>query len=445
MTKARKSLKKIAKNEKHLTRMIKRDAVQDNLDMSARNGREAAVAVLDPITAVNRGFIPGRPDGEVNATVKFFTTSKHTMTSQSWDNDSADVLQLRIAPFPDTQVTQVATWGPVLPATYTNYSDDNYADMVSEFQGVRCVSQVVTIRCLDNPLDLNGDRTGCLGGKELIYQSPGQIQTRKDVYTTGNNKPGEVSVFVNPDPGDGEFHAADWAWSVGDNYDGNCIYVACFTEAEPTQKAAWLVTVLSIWEGIPTSNSLLTPTEFVADPSVYAAAIKAALEECPLNSHERVTYEDDGAITSVISDVQTILGTGKKLLGAAANVKKTASNALDFFDSFGAGIGSVVSGAFGGLGAKRHGLTPPEVKEDPTPLMCAARLYVAINRDNPLGLLAGIREIFNGRTDMEVWEYLCELMQIRREMPDKRIRPKRKRDDWQTLAPPQLTRGLRRP
>ncbi len=424
---AKKKAQKISKEVKTLGHMLHQaraprritDPVTQKLQESQANGREAALAVLNPIAAVNRGFQPGRPDGEVNATVKFVTTFKQNVVSVaggSGPGSSPFVLSGAVAPFPYIQYTTGLTFDTnPKPLTNTLLNDPNYAEMLLNFEGVRAVAQCVSFRCVNPPLDLDGERTLALGGYGLYGSGYPKVTERKDVYTIGNNKPGEVSMYVNPDPGDGAFHAVDWDW-ITNGFEGNCMH---FSLESPSQ-LSYFVEVLTMWEGIPLQNSLLTPTEFVADPAVYAAALSAALDECPLNSHERISYEDDGLITSALSDVKTILGAAQKGASMVKKYKKTAHDAVNFFDSFGAGIGRFVSGAassigLGGLFSRQHSAALPESKEVAAAdtMKAISLLYVGINSTaEPGAILDGVREVLNGRTNQAVWEYcLKELKQ----------------------------------
>lgn len=430
-----------------ISRSHQLDPVTSKLQESHTNAREAALATLDPKSAIERGMLPGQCDGQANQTVKFFSVFKRVFATVSdVPASTTGALQLRIAPFMTSMVASADAFDASgLPTATTAFADDMYAEALFSFNAVRCVAQAIEVRCLDNPLDLSGERTMCLAGDSLYSAGYTAILDRKDVYTIGNNKPGEVSYYPNISASETTFNPADFAWySASPQYHGDCMHVAFQTDNVGDE---FLLTVYTIWEAIPNENSLLTPTLFVGDPETYSAALSAALSEVPLNSHERISYEDDGVIASIASDVRTILGAGKSALRVAGNVKKAAGEALNFFDSFGSGIGSVVSG-FGSLFATNRGpVVNPELKESDA--VVAARLWAAIRSStNKQTTVDAIRELLAGRTAQQVVDYLIETLQVNDPLSRARLRKKppraRERPDWVSLQPPPLVRATRR-
>jgi hypothetical protein len=432
-----------AKAIKHVERIMrntskgskqKMDPVTEKLQESHTNAREAALATLDPKSAIERGFLPGVCDGQAGQTVKFFSTIKHVFTLPAGPAGGG-LLQLLIAPYMYHTVTSADTWdaGTGIPTSSSYVNDDMYVDALAEFQGVRCVAQAVEIRCLDNPLDLSGERTMCLGGAELYEDGYTGIVDRKDVYTIGNNKPGEVSRYPNISAATMDFRPANLDWFFNTATDQpETIHVVLQTDAAGDE---FLVTVYTIWEGLPLENSLITPTMFVGDPDTYSAAISAALDKVPLNSHERISYEDDGVIASVVSDVSTILGAGKKAVSALSDVKKTVGDMGSMFDSFGSGIGSIVSG-IGGLFASRNAQKHSDKKENTDTQMTCARLWIAIRSSpNPVQTIGAFRELMLSKTDQEVYDFLKLTLNLQAPPSRSRLKPKAPRvksttDEW---------------
>lgn len=347
---ARKQKKRIAKDvkkdvKKVMNRPKKRpstsrrtgDPIRRNIDQSQQAGREAALCALDPISGYERGYLPGVCDGDYNSTLRWFSRTKVKLSTKEPVAGTYGA-QWLISPTMKSQILEATGWDSNLVPTANGTVDDaTYAAAVATVDKIRCVAMMVEIRCFTNPLTLSGTRTIVLGSNSLWEDGMNAVFARKDAYTIGNNKAGEVSRFP-------------WLTSSPPSYvpvttDANslnliqdpCIHVVVFTE---NADDLFEVSVSCIWEALPLMNSLANISPFVGDPSTYSAALQAALQKVPLYSHERISYEDDGVIDSVASDVSTILGAGKaawsagkSIVGAVGSMGKTLSGLLGSSDS----------------------------------------------------------------------------------------------------------------
>lgn len=326
---ARRQKKRIAKDvKKDVKKVMNRpkkpstgkrtgDPITRNINQAQQAGREAALCALDPISGYERGYLPGVCDGDYNSTLRWFSRTK-TRLSTKEPVTGIFGAQWLISPTMKSQVLEATSWdSDLVPLTNGAVDDGTYAAAVATVDKIRCVAMMVEIRCFTNPLTLSGTRTIVLGSNSLWEDGMNAVFARKDAYTIGNNKAGEVSRFP-------------WLTSSPPSYvpvttDANslsliqdpCIHVVVFTE---NADDVFEISVSCIWEALPLMNSLANISPFVGDPSTYSAALQAALQKVPLYSHERISYEDDGVIDSVASDVSTILGAGKAVWNAGKSI-----------------------------------------------------------------------------------------------------------------------------
>lgn len=343
------------------------DPVADYMATSQKNAREAALATLDPISAVERGYLPGVCDGSANNTYRW--SSKTSLTREDTSGGASDSFtMLAISPGMVNTIRYATGFtGLGVPTASAFVNDSSYAQAAATVSAVRLVAAVLELRNLQPPLDLNGDRVIASGTINLYLGGFNEVRARKDVFTIGNNKPGEVTRYPYLAAEQHDFHGVSADLSSADTL-MNIIFAASSTGPSVSR---WEITLTCIWEGLPVQSALITPTPFIGDPAIYAAALNAALMKCPLNSHERVTYEDDGGIASVASDVKNIIGQGKTFLSSA----RTAI-------SSGMSVASSIGSLFGGL----FGADAPE---DEQHRVAAAMIMVAYQR----GVLQQLIEI----------------------------------------------------
>jgi len=380
------------------------DEVGKFLKLSQTNARQAALASLDPESAIERGYLPGCCDGTFNNTVRWYSRTKQAFSTRAMNTEFG--AQLMVGPSLNDQITEATAWNPTYQPTASATTDDSsYASALTSVTLVRCVAMVAEIRCLDETLNLNGSRTIVQGDRSLWGVDNDYIFSKKEAITIGNNKPGEVTRMPWLNPESSEFNAVTLSpFTAAPNplLDLPYIHILLFADGA---NIPFEIQVVSIWEALPDVNCLAPVFPYIGDPTVYAASLQAALAKVPLNSHERISYEDDGVIASIASDVQTIVGGAQKALQMFEDARGTANQAIDFFDGMGAKIGGFFNGLFS------------EEKRDPTPSeqqLIAAYLSLTMGRVGPSVALNFLSEKFRTMTPEQVAQWVSSELGLTR-------------------------------
>jgi len=326
----KKEVKREQSSERKLNNNIGRDPVSQNMEKAHQNGRQAALATLDPIAAIERGFLPGVCDGTATGSYRWSSKTQVEVTSVG-STDEFVFAQAR--PHLGGVLSVGLTYSALgVPLTTSVIPDPTLAAASIDMDVTRCVAMIMEVRCLNPSLTLEGNRTIGLGTHSVFNAGVYEMEARKDFFTTGNNNPGEVSRMPLVAGELRRYEVPSTTFSTDDSM----IY---FCSVDPLGSGVlFQITVTTIWEGLPSTSTLINPLPFVGDPSYYAAALSAALEKCPLNSHERISYMDDGKIDSTVSDVRNILENGQKMWTAG----KSAANSV-------VRIGESVASFFGNL------------------------------------------------------------------------------------------------
>jgi len=293
------------------------------LDATAGAAASAA-AVIAPWTAYRAGMTPGKADGSVNSTKRYWSSNQMTITSQAGTVSSQ--MRVNINPSLVGHMHEFKTFTAGLPAANNTYNAEEYATIAGE--GVllyRTVAMGVQVKNITDEATLEGATVLLQMPQNISGTSGGGNQTAlsnfRPNYIGASNKPGVImQAFWEPDADDNDYTAI--AAAPGNGSTGVLSFSTTTITANPQ---IWFIQTFLLVECLGTGDGLHQVTPFIGDPTTFAETIGNNIARMPQFCMQRCFISDDV--------IETALGSGiEKLESYVPGLSEAVKAAGDVFD-----------------------------------------------------------------------------------------------------------------